>query len=393
MKNVTSQRRIACPYLFTEHNKLQRNGIVTFSDQGQVLDIEFSDQIDSMAGVEYYNGILIPGMVNAHCHLELSFFKGVLKQHTGLVDFIKHVVGCRGSYPWDVQVRRAQIESRVMYSDGVQAVGDISNTTASFQAKAESPIIYHTFAEYFGMPTPDQAVESYAESTQNIAEANRLGLTITPTPHSTYLVSDALFKMGGDSERLSIHFMETPSEVDYFERRGGMYDFVVGGGMEPDFLNYGSHSRRLVESLPGNIPLLLIHNTQIQKSDVELILSHFNDVTFVLCPRSNYFIESAYPPAIMLRDMGCRVALGTDSLSSNTSLSMAAEIVWLANANPELKLETILEWATISGAHGLGMGNEIGSFTVGKRPGAVLLTDIDFQTMRPTQATRSRRLL
>lgn len=332
-------------------------------------------------------------MVNAHCHLELSFYKGAIPQHTGLVDFVKYVVKHRGDYTIEEQTTATAIQDRIMWNEGIQAVGDISNGTVSFAAKCESNIKYHTFAEYFGMVADTETLEYYNTSVEHVATAEQMGLPITPTPHSTYLVSDSLFKLGANSTRLSIHFMETPSELGLFQRTGGMYDFIEQSGWQPDFLAYGSHPRRLIESIGSDTPLLLIHNTQIREQDVELIMNHFHDVTFVLCPRSNYYIEAAYPPVQMLRQMGARIALGTDSLSSNTSLSMVEEIKWLSQHNPEIPLAEILTWATINGARGLGMDSQIGSFEIGKHCGAVLLTDIDYSTLKLTSASRAQRII
>lgn len=331
-------------------------------------------------------------MVNAHCHLELSFYKDAIPQHTGLVDFIKYVVAHRADYTMEQQIEDATTHDGFMWHDGVAAVGDISNGTASFAAKSHSRIKYHTFAEYFGSSDDNSAAQMYAQQTAHIQQAHDLGLAISPTPHSTYLVSDRLFRMGGQSQRLSIHFMETPSEVDLFQRSGAMYDFLVQNNWNIDFISYGSHSERLINSLPANVPLLLVHNTQIQRADIERIMSYFEDVTFVLCPRSNYYIESGFPPAELLRQMGARIALGTDSLSSNTSLSVIEEVKWLSMHNPSIPLAEILSWATIGGARALGMDNELGSFTVGKKCGAVLLTDVDFVNMKLTTNSRAVRI-
>ncbi len=365
-----------------------------------MLSVERFDtpaELDRQAGVEHHNGILIPGMTNAHCHLELSFFKGAISQGTGLVSFIKEVIGKRNNYPRELQIERAVEGDLEMWNDGIQACGDISNDTTSFPAKVQSRdqhrLYYHTFAEYFGTPAPDQAEAQYRRDTANVAVGREMGLVITPSPHSTYLMSDKLLKMGADSPRVSIHFMETPAELGLFDRTGEMYEFMTESGMEPDFLAYGSHPRRLVESLPAGLPMLLVHNTQMKEADLKEVTGHFTDVTFVLCPRSNYYIERAFPPAEMFYKAGVRVALGTDSLSSNTSLSMVEEIKWLAKNNPSIPLSAILTWATLGGAEGLGVADRIGSFAVGKHPGAVLLTGIDFETMRPTDHTASIRLI
>ena len=251
MKNNTStaSRNLAAPYLLSPDGKLLRNGVVHFAADGTVAGVETCDHIDSLPQTEYYNGILLPGMTNAHCHLELSFFKGAIPQHVGMVRFIEHVVSKRNDYSRDEQIARAIEEDRLMWHEGIQAVGDISNDTPSFPAtvlaRDENRTRYHTFAEYFGVPTPDQAEAFYHRSVDPLLEAAaRDGLTITPTQHSTYFVSDRLFRLGADSPLLSIHFMETPSEVDFFERRGGIYDMVKAssGGREPDFLAYGGHA-------------------------------------------------------------------------------------------------------------------------------------------------------
>ncbi len=389
---------MAAPYLLASDGKLVRNGVVHFASDGTVIGAEQCENIDSLPQTEYHNGILIPGMTNAHCHLELSFFKGAIPQHVGMVKFIEHVVSKRNDYSREVQVARAVEEDLSMWREGIQAVGDISNDTTSFPAKVramrEGRTRYHTFAEFFGMPADDEAEGLYHRAVDPLlAEAARDGLAITPTQHSTYFMSDKLFRLGADSPRISIHFMETPAEVEFFDRRGGIYEMVKGAaGREPDFLAYGGHAERLVASLPRDAHLVLIHNTQMRHRDMDLILNYFEDVTFVLCPRSNYYIDADFPPAQMLYEAGARVALGTDSLSSNTSLALAEEIKWLSEHNPGIPLAAILQWATLNGARALGFADEIGSFEAGKRPGAVLLTGVDFRSMRLTDDARTVRL-
>ena len=390
---------MAAPYLLGADGKLIRNGVVRFAADGTVLGVEQCDRIDSLPQTEYHNGILIPGMTNAHCHLELSFFKGAIPQHAGMVEFIHHVVSKRNDYSREEQVARAIEEDLFMWREGIQAVGDISNDTASFpakvKAKAEGRTRYHTFAEFFGMPADDEAEAFYHKSVDPLLAAARAdGLEITPTQHSTYFMSDKLFKLAAHSPLMSIHFMETPAEVEFFDRKGGIFKLVSeAGGREPDFLAYGGHAERLVGSLPKDAHLVLIHNTQMRRKDMELILDYFEDVTFVLCPRSNYYIDADFPPAQMLYEAGARVALGTDSLSSNTSLSLTEEIKWVSAHNPDIPLAAVLQWATLNGARALRFGNEIGSFETGKRPGAVLLTGVDFSSMTLTDNARTVRLL
>lgn len=387
-------RKIASPYVFGAESKFLRNAVLTFADDGMLVSVEtFSEaQIDRMAGVEYYNGVIAPGMTNGHCHLELSYLLGAVGEGGGLVEFIRAITSIRGNYTMAQQVEKAIVQDRLMWSEGVQAVGDISNGEVSFEAKRLSNIFYYTFAEYFNMPPDDQLDNYFASKTTNVEAARKLGLSISPSPHSTYMVSDKLFKKAQNSQRCSIHFMETRTELGLFDKSGDMYNFLLECDMVPDFLGYGSHPDRLINSLPADMPLLLVHNTNCKRSDVDKIMGYFKDVTFVVCPRSNYYIERAYPPAMMLWESGANVAIGTDSLTSNHSLTMAAEIEWLCRHNPDLPFEVALKWATKGGAIGVGRP-DLGEFKVGTKPGAVLLEGVDLGVMRPTTALSSRRII
>lgn len=278
---------------------------------------------------------------------------------------------------------------KVMWSEGVGAVGDISNNGFTMPLKKSSEIYYHTFAEYFGLDgDPEKYVAEVLEAAKNS------GVVATPSPHSTYLVGDEQFKWANQSKMVSIHFMETKLELDFFQKKGDMYDFATGNGAEvPDFLHYGGHVDRIIESLKADLPMLLVHCAQMNKKDIERILGYFKDVTFVLCPRSNYYIGRDVPPAQLLQDMGARVAIGTDSLASNTSYSIAAEIQKLIEDNPKLKLENILNWATYIGAKALKIDDKMGSFEVGKNCGAVLIEGLNLKTLTPNKNLTSKRII
>lgn len=397
---MKTARRIAAPWALAPDATIVPRAIIGFASDGTLTEFQYnisSEQIDSTPCTEYYNGILTPGMTNAHCHLELSNFKGVSPEATGLIGFIQKIVSQRNNFTEEHQRSAAITESRLMWSYGIQAVGDISNGEMSFPAKQQAleqgHTYYHTFAEYFGTPSAEQARAKYDADTAHIAKAKELGLAITPTPHSTYLVSEKLFDYARESDRLSIHFLETPAEIELFEQRGAMHDFLMQSGMEPDFLSHGSHVERLIDTLDPETPLLLVHCTQITETEARRLMDHFKDLTFVLCPRSNYYIERGFPPAEMLLRIGARVALGTDSLASNHSLSIASEIGWLCEHNPTLPLATALQWATLGGAAALGLADRFGSFELGKRPGAVLLEGADLRNLTADNTLTSRRLV
>ena len=395
MTSSQNSRFIASTLLLDSDGTLKKNTITEFSQQGELVNILYDQtDIDSKPNVEYYNGILIPSMVNAHNHTELSYFEGLIPQGTGLVDFIEHVIKYRNAYDVPERVDKMKVQDRKMWLEGTGAIGDISNNDFTLPVKAESPIYYHTFVEYFGHCDDDKAQHYFDQNVQPIIDkAQQLGLPATASPHSTYMVNDKLFKLGANSPRPSIHFMETPSELEFYDKKGQMYDFVTSDGSQPNFTHYKSHPERLVQSLPASLPLVLVHCTQMKKEDIEKVANHFNDVTFVTCPRSNYYIEKAYPPLELFDQMGVNVAIGTDSLCSNTSYSIASEIEWIARHYPNIRLETILKWATTGGAHALGIDNSMGQMKVGTKCGAVLLEGFDTKTLKPINPITSRRLV
>ena len=148
-----------------------------------------------------------------------------------------------------------------------------------------------------------------------------------------------------------------------------------------------SHSQLVLVS---DRPLLLVHGTFASQQEIESLAERFGDrLSWVLCPRSNDYIEGARPPVETLRRAGVRSALGTDSLSSNETLSIVEELKMLRS----VPLDEALRWATLGGAEALGIDLWAGSFVPGKRPGAVLLGGIDFRTTTLRDDAFSRRIL
>ena len=134
-----------------------------------------------------------------------------------------------------------------------------------------------------------------------------------------------------------------------------------------------------------------MHNCEITEQDVEMLLDHFSTpLSFVLCPRSNAYISGVEPRSVeLLRARGVNICIGTDSLSSNWSLSMVEELKMFR----DVPLAELLQWATINGAKALGIEDKYGSLEVGKRSGVVNLTGVDLADFKLTAQTRAVRLL
>ena len=138
--------------------------------------------------------------------------------------------------------------------------------------------------------------------------------------------------------------------------------------------------------------LILVHNTFSDRETVRQILKRGNTF-WCLCPNANLYIENKVPPAVMLSSEGCEIVIGTDSLASNHKLSILSELKTLQSYFPSLKLEEMIRWATINGAKALGEEQSYGKIEPGKKPGLLLLENLDLQKLRLLPETTVKRLV
>lgn len=180
-----------------------------------------------------------------------------------------------------------------MFRDGVTAVGDICNGTSTFPLKRKSPVHYHNFVECFGLRAQD-----FTPMRTVLRECTGSGLEGSLTPHSIYSLQDAPFRaVAAESHRLSVHFMESRSEAELYRARGPLHERNLRERVTIDFAGYGSPARRILDSMPPDRPLLLVHGTFASQQEIESLAERFGDrLSWVLCPRSNDYIEGARPP-------------------------------------------------------------------------------------------------
>jgi len=355
---------------------------VTLADDGTVVDIATWRDPDRQAGVEFYAGILLPGMVDAHCHLELSPLRGKLPAGKGLVAFMREMAAQRARCADEERRRAVAAADARLWHDGVEAVGDVANGESAFAVKERSRIRYRTFAELCGLRTVSTAA----------AEGLLRHAATSLTPHSAYAVSDALFRSicaEGDAP-LSIHFMESPAEEALFRGEGELAAWYAERGWSCDFLCYGSPVERLVACVPPERSVLLVHCCCVTQRTIDRVMAHFTaPVWWCLCPGSNLTLSGVRPPVELLRANGLNLCVGTDSLASNGALSLVDELRLLGE---DIPLAERLLWATAGGAAALGFGGELGALERGRRPGVVLLEGVDFSAMRLLPESRTVRL-
>ncbi len=375
-------RKIAAHYLF-DGKQFRKEFAVVVDDTGVVLDIISLTSNKEIEGLEFYNGILCPGFVNAHCHLELSFLRNQLKRHTKLSGFIEQIKNINRRNLSVTDLDAIEQADRAMYNEGIVVCADIVNTSLSLTAKKKSLVYYYNFIELFSV-NDDEDFEVL------IANAHALGKLFTTysiTPHAPYSVAKGLLQriISTHSDRYSIHFKESDEENLLFFQFQQSFKQVVNKDEDP--------SLAFVNFLPKSQPVLFIHNTYLTEQDLHQILQTFENPYFVLCPKSNLFIENTLPPLHLIKQCPEKVCLGTDSLASNAELSIVEEIKTLSLHYPEIPLSSWLSMATINGAKALGIENTFGSVEKGKKPGIVLLENLDLMQLQLTCESFSRRLV
>ena len=276
---------------------------------------------------------------------------------------------------------------KVVEEEGIVAVGDICNTDLTIDVKKESAIKFRNFIEVYGLDE-DVAEQKMQEALTLKSVFNNASIV----PHSTYSLSQKLLQLLDkhikNKETISIHHQESEAENNYFkDGKGEMAERFTSWGLKiPDYIPSGKSP---VETFSDFVSLksnrvILVHNTFTREQDLVFIRNYFSNPNLCLCPSSNLFIEYQLPNITLLASSGINICLGTDSLASNDILSILHEIKILKKYRPEIPLSELIKWGTLNGAKALGFNKELGSFEKGKKPGILLIEDVESEKMELT---------
>jgi aminodeoxyfutalosine deaminase len=321
------------------------------------------------------NVAILPGLINAHTHLELSWLRRRVPPANRFTDWVKTLVAIRRGTE---QLATPEIMTaihdaiREVSESGTVAVGEITNSLAAVEPMKTAGLAGVVFHELLGFKERDGA--SIEASRDTRAAAARHGIRISLAPHAPYSTSVELFRAirqavnASDCPIMSVHLGESPEEVEFLETgRGpwrGMLEAI--GVWRDDWPLPGCGPVQFLER-HGVIDArtLVVHGVQFD--DVALERLRALGATLVTCPRSNQWVGVGCPPIERFYRSGVAVAVGTDSLASVDDLNLFSELKTMRRLAPGVTARQLLESATLVGARALGVDDELGSIAPGKR--------------------------
>lgn len=372
--------------LFTGTEILGPGKVLITDEQGTIEAIV--DQNEAGEDVQQVHGLLSPGFINCHCHLELSHLRSRIPEKTGLVDFVSRIVNER-HFPEAEILDAISTAEDEMLANGIVAVGDICNNSLTLAQKAKQRLAYYNFIELTGwLPQAAEArfnrsLEVYQAFQQLQPANNRFRTTLAP--HAPYSVSNELWDLMipyFHNQTVTIHNQETGFEDSLFETKQGDFMRMYGlMNIDTDFFTPTGKSslRSYFEKMLPARKQLLVHNTFTKETDLLFATAISADVNWCICINANQYIEQALPPVELFRRQQANIVIGTDSLASNHSLSILDELKTITRFFPQIPLAELLQWATCNGARALQMEDRLGSLEKGKQPGIVLIRQIEDQ--------------
>lgn len=346
---------------------------------------------------EPHDGLLCPGFINAHCHLEFSHLQGEIPPHLGMAGFIRALTGLRDRDALPHRVAAARQALHTLRSGGVSVVVDTSNSAVGAQAaQGVSGIEVLPIVELFGV----QDAGAEAAMAQGEALLSALPSALGLTPHAPYSVGPALFE---GLRRHSLRSTARPRVWSYHllesdeERRcvalspeGPMAELFRSWGMPLNYA-YPDPLAALRAFVPEGTHLGLVHLTQATEEDLSAIGALPAEVWYLLCPQANAYLHNQEPPYALFPPE--RICLGTDSLAGTYGFDLLEDLRWLARARPSLSAAQLLATLTVNPAHWLGRYPLYGSLRPGARGGLTLIENVTSRPLALTDSSTARRLI
>jgi len=318
---------------------------------------------------------ILPALVNAHTHLELSWMAGLVPPADSFIAWVSAMLGRRfGQMPSADVVREAIVRAiGEMRRSGTGFVGDISNSLATVAPLRESDLDGVVFHEVLGFRSDeaDSVLEAAVRAQEREGTSGRFPVSLAP--HAPYSVSPRLFQgVRHACARTpflpsTVHVGESPEEVEFTRTGAGPWrPFLEQLGVWDDgWVAPGCRPVEYLDRMGVLGPrLLAVHG--VQCDDRELAVLRDRGCTLVTCPRSNVHVGVGEPPVSRMYRSGVRIAVGTDSLASNSDLNLFSELAALRKLAPDVPADRLIASATLEGARALGFDDRAGAIEPGR---------------------------
>jgi aminodeoxyfutalosine deaminase len=331
---------------------------------------------DGVRAVDLGDVAIMPGLVNAHTHLELSYLRDEVPPASEFVKWIRGVMAARRERPDPNAAEIVDSIDRALeecVESGTAIVGDISNTLVTFAPLTRSRLAAVVFYELirFNAPDPEGFVDAAWRAIDALEPTSRVRVSLAA--HAPYSVAPLVFRaMRKAIDRVpfapcSVHLSESAAEVEFIRSGDGPWRQLLEevGAWDPRWVAPGvSPVQFLDDSGFLDDRVLAVHGVQMASPDLERLAAR--GTWLVTCPRSNGHTGAGAPPIAEFYESGVRVAIGTDSLASSPDLNVFAELATMRALAPSVPAFKLLESATIEGARALGFDADYGTIDPGK---------------------------
>lgn len=346
-------------------------------DRGRIVALSRRRPSDGAEEVDLGDVAVLPGLVNAHTHLELSYLRDEVPPASEFVTWIRSVMAARRQHP---DARAPEIVQGVergiseAVACGTALAGDITNTLVTFEPLRRSPLAAVVFYELirFNVADPEAFVDTASREIEALTATDRVRASLAA--HAPYSVAPLVFRAirhAIDRDPFapcSVHVSESAEEIEFVKSGGGPWRQLLEelGVWNPAWVPPGGSPVQFLDEC-GFLDhrVLAVHGVQMTDDDLARLAAR--GATIVTCPRSNGHTGAGAPPISDFYESGVRVAVGTDSLASSPDLNVFAELATMHALAPDVPPERLLDSATREGARALGFDAEFGTLEPGRR--------------------------
>ena len=352
-----------------------RDGWVAVN-RGRIVAVSKRPPTDGAPQIDLGEAAVLPGLVNAHTHLELSHLRDEVPPALQFVTWIRGVIAARQRWPDPKSPEILGAIDRAIgeaLASGTAIVGDISNTLVTFDPLARSSLAAVVFYELIRFNPSDarKFVEDASRAVESLPPAERVRASLAA--HAPYSVAPLVFRAIRQAidrnpfSPCSVHVSESVEEMEFIRTGGGSWRAMLEelGSWDPQWVPPGGTPVEFLDDsgfLDGRV--LAVHGVQMDATDLKRLAAR--GTTLVTCPRSNGHTGAGAPPLEEFYESGVRVAVGTDSLASAPDLNVFAELATMRALAPSVPARTLLDSATRQGSRALGFDADYGTIEAGK---------------------------